>query len=741
MRTNTDGVRIDASSPTVTGCTIKDNTSRGVHITGTSHVTLNYNDLYRNGTFGQTGVVAGTTDVVDARYNYWGAYSGPTASEQLTVLYEPWATTPWATTRGKMVFGGDTPCGIYGEPINTATGNFYFEAADLSLPGVGPSIGLSRTYNHQDATKNGILGYGWTLNCESSVQVDASGTATVGYPGGSRKDFTPDGQGGFTSPSGTLDHLAANTNGTYNLTTIDRQVLRFGTNNLLLSVTDRNGNVVSYVRDGLGNLTDITASGGRAIHLTYSGGFVSGASDNAGRTVTYGHNPAGDLTSIADALGNATKFAYDSQHRVTSVASPKHPTTPFVTNVYDDQDRVTTQFDGYGFEMSFAYNDGTTVITDNRGGTLRHLQDESFRLLSTVDAAGNAQSKTYNAAGLVDSVTDGRGKVSHLTYDANGNPTGATDPDGHGSTANYDLANNNVLWTQDALGHRTTYSYDASGTNMLSVLGPVGSVAMDYYVNGLVHHTASAGATTTFEYTTSGLPSRITNPLGFSSTLAYDAAGRITSVADAEGRSVETSMDAAGRTTRIEDALDHSATFSYDANGNQTSATDARSKTTNFTYDVMDKLVGVTDALSNLTGYTYDKNYNLSSVTNARSNTTSYTYTANDLLERVTDPLSRTWTFDHDAAGNLTKTTYPSGSTATRTFNDDELLESLTAGPLGYTFAYSPTHALTSVTDTSSRTWAMSTTQATASPVPATPSIRPSPAASTSPAPATRPAT
>ena len=76
-----------------------------------------------------------------------------------------------------------------------------------------------------------------------------------------------------------------------------------------------------------------------------------------------------------------------------------------------------------------------------------------------------------------------------------------------------------------------------------------------------------------------------------------------------------------------------------------------------------------------------------------------------DLLERVTDPLSRTWTFDHDAAGNLTKTAYPSGSTATRTFNDDELLESLTAGPLGYTFAYSPTHALTSVTDTSSRTW------------------------------------
>ena len=194
--------------------------------------------------------------------------------------------------------------------------------------------------------------------------------------------------------------------------------------------------------------------------------------------------------------------------------------------------------------------------------------------------------------------------------------------------------------------------------------------------------------------------------LGRFSTLAYDAAGRMIGVTDAEGRSVETSLDAVGRTTRIEDALDHSATFSYDANGNQTSATDARSKTTNFTYDVMDKLVGVTDALSNLTGYTYDKNYSLSSVTNARSNTTSYTYTANDLLERVTDPLSRTWTFDHDAAGNLTKTTYPSGSTATRTFNDDELLESLTAGPLGYTFAYSPTHALTSVTDTSSRTWA-----------------------------------
>ncbi|MGH2372039.1 MAG: DUF6531 domain-containing protein [bacterium] len=48
--------------------------------------------------------------------------------------------------------------GCLGDPVNTATGNFFEEFTDLAVPGRGVPLTLSRTYNSLAAGVNGPLG-------------------------------------------------------------------------------------------------------------------------------------------------------------------------------------------------------------------------------------------------------------------------------------------------------------------------------------------------------------------------------------------------------------------------------------------------------------------------------------------------------------------------------------------------------------------------------------------------------
>jgi RHS repeat-associated protein len=62
-----------------------------------------------------------------------------------------------------------------GDPVNTENGDFSQSATDLSIPGYGPALGFSRTYDAQAARqqtvagKPGPLGYGWTDNWATSL--------------------------------------------------------------------------------------------------------------------------------------------------------------------------------------------------------------------------------------------------------------------------------------------------------------------------------------------------------------------------------------------------------------------------------------------------------------------------------------------------------------------------------------------------------------------------------------------
>ena len=135
--------------------------------------------------------------------------------------------------------GGSNPAapgvsqGAAGDPVNTENGDFTQSNTDLSIPGFGPPLQFSRTYDAQMAQQQavagtpvpagspGSLGYGWTDNWDTWL---SAGRTVPGYA------YTIDGLGTDTGNGGPATLAAMNSPA---------------------SVIARNGNV--YVADTAGN--------------------------------------------------------------------------------------------------------------------------------------------------------------------------------------------------------------------------------------------------------------------------------------------------------------------------------------------------------------------------------------------------------------------------------------------------------------------------------------------------------
>ena len=136
------------------------------------------------------------------------SYSPPTGSIPPTFL-----PTPLLPSESYGGPDGSRPCfacalkaaglsaeGFAAEPINTADGDFYESVPIVSIPGLGPDLSYSATYDAKRAqaevasgvTNPGPLGWGWSANDSMSVTgVAGSSTVTVNEEGGAQLTFLP----------------------------------------------------------------------------------------------------------------------------------------------------------------------------------------------------------------------------------------------------------------------------------------------------------------------------------------------------------------------------------------------------------------------------------------------------------------------------------------------------------------------------------------------------------------------
>lgn len=575
---------------------------------------------------------------------------------------------------GQEVNAQNNFCEYRGEPVNTATGNYFYSRTDIRVPSIGFPFEFTRTYN-VIGRQASSLGWGWTHTFESSVaELVADGTVELVWGNGRLDTYVPMG-GGHYQPfyKGYEGDLIKTATGTFRFVTKGQMTYEFDSNNRLAWIRDRNGNreMMHYHATGLLERVTDTANRDYLFDLDLANSRIDGVTDPLGRYHDYVYDTTGDLVQYIDPRGNFYEYTYDDSHRILTITDRRGIT--FLINEYDTSDRVIHQWTAKDGEMTFSYDSdtGITTFTDTLAKTTEHTYDGLFRVQNSVDELGLSTDTDYDSNNRPARIVDRNGNTMEYVHDTRGNRTSTEDAYGYVSTAAYDLDNNLTAQT-DALSRTTEYEYDMSGNLAKIIYSTTNQVEYRYDTHGqLLAATDAEGNVTGYEYDSCGNRILIRDASGSETRYAYDLVGRVVSVTDSMGRITLYSYDAADNVVAVTEtfglATERVTRYEYDENGDRTKVINPRSSTTEYAYDEHDLVIAVTDALGVVTEYAYDAMDRIVCVTEDALGLKAVTRTGYDAAGRViatTDPLGNITTYTYDSNGNRIMETNPNGHSA-----------------------------------------------------------------------------
>lgn len=639
------------------------------------------------------------------RYAFTETFSD---KETLTDVIEVPFTVTAVPIKPSETAGGGNPAELScsqlcaGDPVNTATGEYFESTTDLAIPGRGPALQMTRTYGSGGGIESS-LGRGWTFSYAMSLKANAKrGTATITNPNGSQVAFEP-GSKGYVAPPRILATLTHNEDGTWTYVVKARTIYTFNSAGKLTKISDLNGDAITLTYNGSGRVESATDGAGHSLWFGYEGeGPLVQVRDSSERMVKYAYDSHGRLAEVTNVRGGHERFTYTEEGRLKTREDARGHVV--LTNAYDFSGRLESQTDGLEHKTTYAYEEGeggaeVTDITDPRGYVTEY-EYKGEALAKRTEAKGTASSATWiyerdpNTEGIT-AVTDPNGHTSHATYDARGNQTSTEDPLGHTTKSVYDSLDGLTEYT-DANGVTTTYEYDKRG-NLLKASTPLlGSEPAQTRTISYAHEdeahpgdvtaiTDPRGKATHFKYDAAGDLTSVTDPAGDETTYTYDELGRrLTRVSprgNVEGANpaeytTTYTYDPAGNRLSATDPLGHERKWSYDADGDLETETDGNGHTTTYTYDAANQQTRVEKPNGNTTETAYDPDGNVSSQTNGLKHATTYSYGPLDQLLSRTDPLERTTSYVYDGVGNLKSVKDPEGRTASFSYNaGNELTE------------------------------------------------------------------
>jgi RHS repeat-associated protein len=428
-----------------------------------------------------------------------------------------------------------------GDPVNTATGNLTENFTDFSIPGRGPGLAFSRTYNSLTASTEGPLGYGWTDSYAMSLAFGSGSppsTVTVNQENGTQVTFTYSGST-YTAPGRVLATLVQS-GSNWIFTRKGAETFTFNSSGQLTAETDLNGYTTSLTYSS-GKLSTVTDPASRTFVISYgTNGLISEVTDPDSRHVMYGYDGSGNLTSVTDPNTDVTSFTYDSNHLMLTVTAPngqsgKPDAGDKTVNTYDTSNRVLTQTDPAGLETTFSYSstsntNNATTITDPHGDVTLDVYIDSWLIVTK--GVGSAVTATWaygydpGTLGLV-AKSDPDGNISTATFYSNGLPQSTTDADANTTSYTYNSFDEPLTVT-DPRGIVTTYTYNSDGDVLTKV------------VTGVL---GSPTETTTYTYGDgyAGDLTQVQDPDGHVTTYTYDVYGDRTSTATYPSSAVTTS--------------------------------------------------------------------------------------------------------------------------------------------------------------------------------------------------------
>lgn len=570
------------------------------------------------------------------------------------------------------------PC--VGDPVNCSTGNEMESQTDISVPGRGVPLSLSRTYNAQAAVSEsspGPFGYGWSSSFSDHLAINTeAGSVIVHQANGSTVAFKGNlgAPGSLSAPAWVQASLVLNSDGTYTYTLPSQEAFHFSSSGRLTSVADRDGNTTTLAYTSGGLLEAIIDPAGRKIKLAYNGeGLIESATDPMGHIVKYTYE-AGKLASVIEPGEPSARwqFKYDTSHELTELIDGRGGKT---LNEYDSSHRVIAQTDPLGRKLKFEYQEEaepfqTTITNQTTGAVTKESFDGAHNLTAATHGYGTAaqatETSTYNGAEELTSHADGDGHTTTYTYDAAGNRTSRTDPLGDKTSWTYD-ATHDVETSTTPNGETTTITRNSHGDpETVSRPAPKSETQTTKYVyNSYGQLTSYENALKdiwTYEYNTNGDKISETDPEGDKRTWGYNEDSQETSTVSPNGNAEEakpsewtttTEPDAQGRIVKVTDPLGHETKYAYDKNGNRESETDPMGHKTTYTYDADNELTKTEKPDKTVTEVAYDGAGLIKTQTNPKKEKTEYVRNALEEVTEITDPNSGKTTKTYDPAGNL----------------------------------------------------------------------------------------
>ncbi|MEM6646330.1 MAG: DUF6531 domain-containing protein [Bacteroidota bacterium] len=662
-------------------------------------------------------------------------------------------------TTGRRIASGNPETTIWGDPINTATGELFFTTPlDVRTEGPFP-LNLHRYYASQMGTYQPDavpmpMGPNWSHPYLVTLVVQGDFADVITHTG-RQYAFIRSGNDWAPSPEASPHQLIE-----------DGDEFVFGDGEIhLLYRFNAEGRPIAmrrpdahrfqfdYQNDRLSRVRDAF---GRSLTFAYNGDGLLTSVTNGTATATYGYTD-GVLTEATAADGATTQYTYTDEPDFPALLV--HETRPEgnqpLTQTYDASGRVTSQQNADGHTTTFAYADLVTTVTLPDGVQEVYTHDDLGRLLNLIRADGTTTGLTYGALGRRSQIDRPDGTSYQLSYGTDGLLQRLTRADGSTQTYRY------TPYTVDGITFR----------NVNGITLPDGSdVAFTFDGEGRITSTTDAEAKTwTFTYTAQHLVSGFTAPDGGGVQLSYDAGGRLAQRVDPAGRTLSYAADAQGHLTQMTlpdgsqrqftyDAMgrmltrvdegNRSYAYRYTANGDLSGYTDPLGGTGSFAYDGNDRMTGATNPEGGSSLLAYDARGNVASVQDGAGHAQTFTYTPDSQTDAVTldggayglayDPLDRLRTlslpdggayrFAHDEHGNLTQLTYPGGTVFDVSYDpldrltntveggvpnhtlgqrsDGLLMASSTGGAPRVTYELDAAGRLTALRDATGATWA-----------------------------------
>jgi RHS repeat-associated protein len=530
--------------------------------------------------------------------------------------------------------------------------------------------------------------------------------------------------------------------------------------NLPTEQVDANGKIIYWAFDGLDRLViNIHKQGGTAYLITASdavnrhrydanSNHISMTEPN-GNSVTYVYDVLNRQIQMVNAAGDTTKTAYDPVGNVSSITLPNLNVT---TSTYDADNRplqqsdsagivgkltldpagnITSVTDGNGYPIIFGYDRLNRVISTKDPLCVTHsvcrpiefTYDPEGNELSTTDRNGNLEAYSYDAINRPVSVTNSLGSTSQSHYDGVANVVGMVDGNGHTTTVTYDAvnrpisetyadqANNTVTWTYDKVGHVTSrtdqrsqvtaYTYSDLYFVTTRAYSPGGGAdTFTYDLSGRLLTETHDGWTDMFTYdAASRVLSSVQN--GRSVSYAYNVPGRSRTLTYPGGRTITEQLDPRSRISTVNDGgVSPIVQYAYDQANNVHTRAFRNGTLATYTYNPNNWILSVEHTLGSarLLGfqYTYDAEGNQVSQNKLNAPTDSESFTSNPIYQltdyktgvlvngQIPSPVTQT-IYTLDPVGNWEKTISSSlggTRTQTRTHSPSNEITSINGLPL-----------------------------------------------------------